>query len=99
MGLEIVSACQQASRVTRRVFVPSRSYIAVTQVGVGIRVGACRVRDVNVETTTECRSMTIISVYGIDKSFHVELKWCQSIIIFKREYETPGGVCVRTTGI
>ena len=92
MGLEIVSACQQASRVTCRVFVPSRSYIAVTQVGVGIRVGTCRVRDVNVVSTTKCRSITVISVYGIDRVLHVELKWFQSIIIFKREYETPGRV-------
>ena len=99
MGLEIVSACQQASRVARRVFVPSRSHIAVTQVGVGIRVGTCRVRDANVAPTTECRSVTIISVHGIDRVFHVELKWFQSIIIFKREYETPGRVCVRTIGI
>ena len=99
MGLEIVSACQQAFRVTRRVFVPSRSHVTVTQVGVGIRVGTCRVRDVDVVSTTECRSITVISVHGIDRVFHVELKWFQSIIIFKREYETPGRVCVRTTGI
>ena len=99
MGLEIVSACQQASRVTRRVFVPSRRNIRVTQVGVGILVGACRVRDVNVVSTTECWSITVISIHGISRVFHVELEWFQSITIFKRENETPSRVCVRTTGI
>lgn len=97
LGLEIVTSCQQTFRVTRTVYVPSRLHITVTQVAVGIPVGACRVRDINVVSATECWSITVISVHGITRVFHVELEWFESITVLKRKNETPSRVCVRAT--
>jgi len=55
----------------------------MAQVAVGIRVGACRVCDVNVVSATECGTIAAVSIYGVVGIFNVKLEWFQSIIIFK----------------
>ena len=83
MGLEITTSCKHASRVTRAISVASQLDIRMTQVAVRIRVGACRVGDVNVVSATECWTITAVSIYGVVGSFYVKLEWFQSIIIFE----------------
>ena len=83
MRLEIITPCEHASRVTRAISVPCQLDVRMTQVAVRIRVGACRVGDVNVVSASECWTIAVVSIYGIVGSFNVKLEWFQSIIIFK----------------
>ena len=99
MRLEIRASRQQTIRVTCTVLVAGYLYIWVTQSCVRIRVGACRVSDVNVVSATECWAVTVVTIYGMAVSFYVKVKWFQSIMIFKREDETVGWICVGTAGV
>ena len=87
MRLEIITPCEHALCITSTIFVACQLDVRIAKVAVRIRVGACRVGDVNVVSATECWTVAAVSIYGIFGPFYVNLEWFQSIIIFKRENE------------
>jgi len=83
MRLEIITSCEHACRFTGPIPVARQLDVRMAQVAVGIRVGACRIGDVNIVSAAECWTIAAVSIYGILGSFYVKLEWFQSVIIFK----------------
>ena len=88
--LEIVTTCEHASRITRAIPVARQLDVRMAQVAVRIRVGACRIGDVNVVSATECWTIAAVPIYGVVRVFNMKLEGFQSIMILKREDEAVG---------
>ena len=65
MGLEIITSCEHASCITRLIPVACQLDVCMTQVAVRIRVGTCRISDVNIVSATECWTIAAVSIYGV----------------------------------
>lgn len=83
MRLEFITSCKHASCITRAIPVARQLDVRFAQVAVRIRVGACRIGDVNIVSAAECWTVAAISIYGVVGVFNVKLEWSQSIMIFK----------------
>lgn len=81
--LKIITASQEIAYFRRTTSVPSRLYVAVTQIIVGIPVAVCIIGDVNVVSCTERWTVVVVSVDAAFCNLHENLERVKIIFVFK----------------